>query len=57
MRTLDGSSITCDIQVSEDRPSEKRNMVTSFSMAVTRIDGSGYDGMTLKDYEEMYGVE
>ena len=57
LRTVDGSSFACDIQVSEDRPHEKRNMVTSFSLSAVKIDNSGYDGMTLDEWREQNGLE
>lgn len=57
LRTMDGSSFACDLQVSENRPHDKRNMVTTFSISVTRVDGEGYDGLTLEQWNNIHEVE
>lgn len=57
LRTLDGTSFACDLQVSENRPHDKRNMVITFSLSGTRVDVDGYDGMTIEAWEEMHGLE
>lgn len=51
LRTLDGSSISCNIQVKEDRPHDNQGVFTSFSLAITRVDSEGYDGMTEAQWE------
>lgn len=51
VRTRDGSSFAADIQVSEDRNHEDREMIASFSMKITRIDPEGYEGLTLSQWE------
>lgn len=51
IRTKDGSSFNCDIQVSEDRSHSSYDMKTGYSFSVTRVDPEGYDGMTLAQWE------
>lgn len=52
VRTLDGSSYSCDIQVSESRASDKLNVISSFSFDITRIDSQEYDGVTYEQWSE-----
>ena len=53
VRTQDGSSYTADVQVAEDIPHDKRGLVRSYTLTITRIDGSEYDGMTLAEWNEL----
>ena len=48
IRTLDGSSYACDIQVSEDRAADRYNKVAGFAFVVTRVDSQELDGLTLE---------
>lgn len=52
VRTRDGSSYAADVQVSEDRSHDDREMITSFSLNITRVDPEGYEGMTLQEWNE-----
>ncbi len=46
IRTLDGSSYACDIQVSEDRNYGQGTCRADYTLAVTRVDPEGFEGMT-----------
>lgn len=46
IRTLDGSSYPCDIQVSENRPADKYNAVATFALTVSMCEAEELDGMT-----------
>ena len=52
IRTFDGTSMPCDIQVSEDRSHETYGQQVDFSMTVTRIDPEEVEGMTLAQWQE-----
>lgn len=52
LRTPDGSSFSCDLQVSEDRSHDRYGMVTSFTISGTRVDGEGYDGLPLEELSD-----
>lgn len=49
VRTIDGASYAADVQVSEDFNFD--NFGASFSLKITRVDGEGYDGVLLSDWE------
>lgn len=51
IRTYDGRSFTCDVQVSEDNPHDNAGLVVNFSMTVTKIDPVELDGVKLKDWQ------
>lgn len=51
IRTFDGRSYTCDVQVSEDNPHDNAGLVVNFSLSVTKIDPVELDGMKLEDWE------
>lgn len=51
VRTREGSSYAADVQVSESRSYNTGHMVVTFSLAITRVDGQGLDGMTLEQWE------
>ena len=51
VRTADGSSYAADIQVSEDRVHDDQEMVANYSLAITRVDSQGFDGMTLEQWQ------
>lgn len=49
VRTSDGSSFAADVQVSESRESAQN--IVSFSLAITRVESEGFDGMEVADQE------
>jgi hypothetical protein len=55
IRTKDGSSYSADVQVSESYSQDTAHEVISFSLAITRVDPEGYDGMTLEEWENLRG--
>lgn len=52
IRTFDGTSMPCDIQVSEERAHDTYGHRVDFSMAVTRVDPEEIEGMTLAQWQE-----
>ena len=50
VRTPDGSSFAADIQVSEDSSYASTGRVVNFSLAITRVDPEGLEGMTYDDW-------
>lgn len=50
IRTVDGSSFACDIQVSEDRNYDKDTIRADYSLAVTRVDPQEPEGMTYAEW-------
>lgn len=50
VRTPDGSSFAANVDVNEDREERKINMLASFTLNITRIDNTGFDGMTYADW-------
>lgn len=50
VRTPDGSSYAANVNVSEDREEKKINMISSFSLDITRIDSEGFDGVTYTEW-------
>lgn len=54
IRTSDGSSFACDIQVSENNGYDSFDMVT-YSLSITKVDSETMDGMTLEEWQELYG--
>lgn len=50
IRTVDGSSFACDIQVSEDRRYDQETVRADYSLSVTRVDPEELDGMTLAEW-------
>ena len=55
IRTPDGSSVTCDIQVKET--SSYREAKVTYSLAVKVVDPQEPDGMTLEQWQSMHPVE
>lgn len=51
IRTLDGSSFACDIQVQESRVHDTYGNRADFSLTVTRVDTEGFDCVTLAEWE------
>ena len=51
VRTRDGSSFACNIDVSETRDHAGQDKIVSFSLSITRIDPEGFEGVTLKQWE------
>lgn len=52
LRTPDGSSFDCDIQISDAISYESGSKINSFSLNVTRIDTEEPSGMALEEWEE-----
>lgn len=52
IRTLDGSSFPCNVEVGESRDFGGDYLRASFSLSVSRIDAQGFEGMT---YDEYFG--
>lgn len=50
IRTPEGSSFSCDIQISENRSGETANIV-EFSLTIQKVDSQSLDGMTYEDWE------
>lgn len=57
VRTADGSSYAADIQVSENRVHDDKEMLVSYSLAITRVDSQGYEGMTLEEWQSEQSQE
>lgn len=54
IRTVDGSSYSCDIQVDEDRNYDKQTIRGTYNLKITRVDSDELDGVT---YDEWYDEE
>ena len=52
IRTKDGSSFACDIQVKEGMKYSEGHKLASYNLDVSRVESEGYDGVT---YEEWKG--
>ena len=52
IRTPDGSSYACDIQVSDSLGHDTAGKINSFQLTITKVDPEDYDGMTLAAWEE-----
>lgn len=52
VRTMDGSSYSADIQVSEDRDHDDYGKLASFSLTITRVDTENLDGLTYQQWSE-----
>ena len=50
IRTVDGSSFKCDIQVSEDRRYDSNTIRAEYSLSVTRVDPEELDGLTYAEW-------
>jgi hypothetical protein len=50
IRTVDGSSFKCDIQVSEDRRYDANIIRAEYSLSVTRVDPEELDGLTYAEW-------
>lgn len=61
VRTVDGSSYSADVQVSESRGHEPSDLVASFTLNITRVDPEEPDGVPISEYypedEEPEGEE
>lgn len=55
LRSRDGSSITCDIEVSENMPHDSFD-IASYTLNFTRVDPEDLDGMTLERWNEINGT-
>ena len=54
IRTVDGSSYPCDIQVSEDRNFDRETVRATYSLSITRVDPEELDGMTLEEWNRIH---
>ncbi|WP_027868856.1 hypothetical protein [Eubacterium sp. AB3007] len=52
IRTLDGASFSCDIQVSENRSYGQNKHKAEFTLSVTRVDPEELDGQTYEAWRE-----
>lgn len=52
LRTKDGSSYACNIDVSEDYNQDSAHKTAEFSLTITGIDPEGFDGLTLAEWQE-----
>lgn len=52
IRTFDGTSMPCDIQVSEERSHDSYGEIVDFSLTITRVDPEGFEGMTLEQWQK-----
>lgn len=50
VRTPDGSSFAANVEVGEDREEQKINMIASFTLEITRVDSTGFDGMPYSEW-------
>lgn len=50
IRTPEGSSFACDIQVNEDREEKWVNKLSKVSFSITRVESEGFDGLTYDDW-------
>lgn len=57
IRTVDGSSYPCDIQVSEDRTFDRETVRATYSLSITRVDPEELDGMTLEEWNRLHDEE
>ena len=51
LRTNDGSSFSCDIQVSENRSHDNPNLIT-YSFNYTKVESQTTEGLTLEEWNE-----
>lgn len=52
VRTLDGSNYYADVQVSENLTHDRSDII-SYTFNITRVDGDGYDGIELSEWEKI----
>ena len=57
IRTVDGSSFACDIQVSEDRRYDQDTARAEYTLSVTRVDPEELEGMTYAEWISEEGDE
>ena len=57
IRTLDGSSYSADVQVSESRGHEDSDLVVNFTLNITRVDDQEPDGIKYADWEDIQDTE
>lgn len=50
IRTQDGSSFACDIQVNDNMTHQTAGKIYVFSLAITRVDTEGLDGLTYQEW-------
>ena len=54
VRTKDGSSFACNIDVSEDSKQSTAHKISTFTLRITRIDPEDTDGMTLAEWNALH---
>lgn len=52
LRTLDGASFACDIQISENRNYGQNTSRAEYTISATRVDPDGFDGETYESWSE-----
>lgn len=57
LRTVDGTSYPCDIQISEKRNYDKGTVRGEYSINAVRVEAQDLDGMTLEEWEAMNSEE
>lgn len=57
LRTVDGSSYPCDIQVSESRRYDLETIRAEYSLSTTKVDPEELEGMTLAEWDEIHQEE
>lgn len=53
VRTPDGSSYSANVDVRDDREEKWVPRISKVSLTIKKVDGEGFDGMTLAAWEEM----
>ena len=54
VRTKDGSSYAANVEVSESYTVQNGHKLASFSLSITRVDPSGYEAVTLSEWESTH---
>lgn len=57
VRTSDGSSYACNIEVSDKYSHNTGRMVIEYELSITRVESEGYDGMTLAEWNALHTEE
>lgn len=57
VRTSDGSSYACNIEVSDSYSHDTGRMVIEYELSITRVESEGYDGMTLAEWNALHTEE
>ena len=51
IRTVDGSSYACDIEISVDRQYDQETVRATYNLDITKVDTDSLDGMTYAEWE------